>query len=59
MEPRWEGETVRAKERDEELIQLDNMVWGFHRDIYGQLSNPDNEAEFQTDLYKNIDPETA
>ena len=41
------------------LSQLVNMVWDFQRIIARQQSNPDNEAAFQADPYKKIDPETA
>ena len=35
------------------------MVWVFQRSLSEQLPNPNDETEFQSDLYKNIDPETA
>ena len=38
---------------------LAKMVWDFHMILVGQLSNPDDEAVFQDDLYKIIDPKTT
>ena len=35
------------------------MVWDFHRSLYGQLSKLEEEAAFQDNLYKNIEPKTA
>ena len=35
------------------------MAWDFQRRLARQLSNPDIEASFQSDLYKNINPKTA
>ena len=35
------------------------MVWDFQRIIAGKISNLEDEAAFQADLYKNIDPRTA
>ena len=34
------------------------MVWPFKRRLAGKLSNPNNEAAFQAELYRNIDSET-
>ena len=59
MDPRWAGETVSAEERDEALSRLAKMVWAFQRSLARQLSNPDDEAAFQAELYEKIDPETA
>ena len=46
------------RERDESLIRLVNMVCAFQRSLARKLSNPDDEAAFQTELYEKIDPET-
>ena len=35
------------------------MVWAFQRSLARQLSNLDDEAAFQVDLYKNIEPGTS
>ena len=35
------------------------MVWAFHRSLSGQLSSPEDKSTFQSELYENIDPETA
>ena len=53
------GETVSAAEIDEVLSLLAKLVWYFYRILAGKLSNPDNKAEFQADLYEKMDPETA
>ena len=41
------------------LSLLANIVWAFKRSLSGQFSKPDDEATFQSELYKNIEPETA
>ena len=38
---------------------MDNIVWAFQRILDGKMSNLDEEAVFQSELYKNIDPNTA
>ena len=50
---------MSAIERDEALSLLAKMVWVFQRIISGQLSNLDNDAAFQADLYENIDPKNS
>ena len=35
------------------------MVWDFQKIISGQFTNPDDEAAFQANIYKKIDPKTA
>ena len=59
MEMWWVGDTVTAEERYEALSWLANMVWSFHRSLYGKCSIPDDDAAFQEDLYENIDPKTS
>ena len=59
MDTRWTGDTVSAEDRYEELIRLVKMVWAFQRSLAGKLSNLDEEAAFQAELYEKIDPETA
>ena len=59
MDPRWAGETVLTEDRDEVLSRLANIVWLFKRIISILLSNPDDEAAFQAEIYKKIEPKTA
>ena len=35
------------------------MVWAFQRILSGKFYNPDDKAEFQAELYKNVDPKNA
>ena len=53
------GDRRSTEERYEELSWLAKMVWDFYRSLSGQLSNPYDEAAFQAELYKNIDPDTT
>ena len=41
------------------MSRLANIVWAFQRILAGQMSNLYEEAVFQAQLYKNIDPDTA
>ena len=50
---------MRSEERDELLSRLVKILSDFHSSLARQLSNPDNKATFQAELYENIDPETA
>ena len=59
MDPRWAGETLLTEDRDEVLSRLANIVWLFKRIISILLSNPDDEAAFQAEIYKKIEPKTA
>ena len=59
MDPRWAWKTVISKERDEAFSQYAKMFWSFQRSLSGKFSNPDNEAAFLAELYKNIDPNTS
>ena len=34
------------------------MVWEFQRSLAGHLSNPDDKEEYQSELYKKINPNT-
>ena len=55
----WSGETAITKNIDEALSWLAKMAWYFQRNLARKLSNPDNEASFQANLYKNMNPKTA
>ena len=59
MDPQWAGETFRSEERDEVFSRLANMVWAFQRILAGKLSNWDDEADFQSKIYKSIVPENS
>ena len=48
-----------SEKRDEYLSEFPKMAWDFHRNLAVKLSNPDDKAVFQADLYKMIDPETS
>ena len=50
---------MRSEERDEYLIRLTKMVWGFKTSLSGKLTIPDGTAASQAELYKNIDPKNA
>ena len=50
---------MRSEERDKLLSRLVKILSDFHSSLARQLSNPDNKATFQAELYENIDPETA
>ena len=54
MDPRWAGYAVSTEEIDEALSWLDKMVRAFQWSLYGKLSNLDNKAAFQSELYKYI-----
>ena len=56
MDLQWAGDTVISEERDDTLSRLVKMVWDFQIILARHLYNPDNEAVFQADLYKNINP---
>ena len=56
---RWIGVKVSAEEIDEEFSSLLKMVWAFQRSLAEKLSNQDNEAKLQVDLYKNINPDSS
>ena len=59
MVPQWVGETLSGEERYEVLSRLVNMAWAYQISLARKWSNPDDEASFQTKLYKNINPDTA
>ena len=59
IDPQLAGNTVSTKERDAVLSRLAKIIWDFQSSLYGKLSNLDNKAAFQANIYKNIDPETA
>ena len=41
------------------LSLFSKMVWAFQRSLAEKLSNQDNEAKLQVDLYKNINPDSS
>ena len=53
MDLRWAGEKVSSEDRDEDLSLSTKMVRTFQRSLAGQLSNPDDKAEFHAKLYEN------
>ena len=58
MDPLWEWDIVWYKDRwSIEFIGQDGVV--LSEDPSCKFSNQDNEAAFQDNIYKNIDPDTA
>ena len=50
---------MRSEERDEVLILLARTIRAFKISLAVNLSNPDDKAAFQANLYENIDPKIS
>ena len=50
---------MSGEERYEVLSKIFKMAWAFQARLAIKLSNLDNRAAFQAEIYKNIDIETA
>ena len=59
MDQRCDGEIASNEYIYKPLILFSKMVWTFQRRLSRQFYNRDYEAEFQAELYKNIDPDTS
>ena len=50
---------MSGEERYEVLSKIFKMAWAFQARLAIKLSNLDNRAAFQAEIYKNIKPDTA